>query len=228
MAHFPLFVFLFFFGVKADKKKKDGNTRRKKISDLEDNSEVKEDTTNTSSEETSKSDSKKASSEKKEIPQEYKVKKEQLPKASDFLEVIKKKIIKVKFTFEKICDKIKEIFSGYEKFKEFISSEETKETLRCLNTQRKYLFHHLKPDKSDLYLHFGTEDPATTGEVLALLSLVYPFYPWNLNVEPDFEQVCLDGKLKIKGKIQVYVLLITLWRLYQNENIKKFMKTVTQ
>lgn len=160
--------------------------------------------------------------------QDFKPKKEQIPKISDLFQTIKKKITNLKFTFQKICDKIKEIFSGYEKFREFILSEETKETLTFLNTQRKYLFRHLKPDKSDIYLHFGTEDPAVTGEILAVLSLVYAFYPWNLNVVPDFEESCFEGKIEIKGKLQSYAFLILIWRLYGNKNIKKIIKTVTQ
>ncbi|WP_405317447.1 DUF2953 domain-containing protein, partial [Faecalibacillus faecis] len=154
--------------------------------------------------------------------------KEQFPQISDLFQTIKKKITNLKFTFQKICDKIKEIFSGYEKFREFIFSEETRETLSFLNTQRKYLFRHIKPDKSDIYLHFGTEDPAVTGEVLAVLSLIYAFYPWNLNVVPDFEESCFDGKIEIKGKLQSYAFLILLWRIYGNKNIKKIIKTVTQ
>lgn len=141
-------------------------------------------------------------------------------------EIFKEKIIKLKFTFQKIYDKIKEICSEYEKCKEFITSEELKGSLKFLNEQRTYLVRHLKPSKADVYLHFGTEDPAVTGEILAALSVLYPFYGYKLNVEPDFEQVCFQGNIFIKGKIQCYVMLLTAWRAYKNKHIRKMIDRI--
>lgn len=147
-------------------------------------------------------------------------------KKKSLFELVKEQIIKLKFTFRKIYDKIKEICSGYEKCKEFITSEEMKGSLKFLNEQRKYLVRHLKPSKADVYLHFGTEDPALTGEILAALSVLYPFYGYKLNVEPDFEQVCFQGNIYVKGKIQCYVVLVTAWRAYKNKHIRKMIDRV--
>lgn len=134
------------------------------------------------------------------------------------------KIRKLKFTFYKIYDKIKEICSGYEKFKQFVSSEELKGSLKFLNEQKKYLVRQLKPDRADAYVHFGTEDPALTGEILAVLSIIYPFYGYQLEVVPDFEQVCLEGNIYIKGRVQCYVMLLTAWRAYKNKYIRKMIE----
>lgn len=230
---------------KADKKRKKGNDKKKEKKVSKNVNEKQKAEENDTKEETTRKAEQQENKHKKDEQQENKQQKDSAPKTDDIekavendksfskkisnlVETIKKKITNLKFTFRKICDKIKEIFSGYEKFREFILSEETKETLKFLNTQRKYLFRHIKPNKSDIYLHFGTEDPSTTGEILAVLSLVYAFYPWNLNVVPDFEESCFEGKIEIKGKLQSYVFLILLWRLYGNKNIKKIIKTVTQ
>lgn len=134
------------------------------------------------------------------------------------------KIRKLKFTFYKIYDKIKEICSGYEKFKQFVSSEELKGSLKFLNEQKKYLVRQLKPDRADAYVHFGTADPALTGEILAVLSIIYPFYGYQLEVVPDFEQVCLEGNIYIKGRVQCYVMLLTAWRAYKNKYIRKMIE----
>lgn len=138
----------------------------------------------------------------------------------------KKKIEKLKFTFQKICDRIKSVCSGYERFQAFVSSEEVKGALKFLNEQRKYLVRHLKPSKADVYLHFGTEDPALTGQILAILSVCYPFYGYKLEIVPDFEQALLEGKLFIKGKVQFYVVLLTVWRGYKNRYIRKMIDRV--
>lgn len=163
---------------------------------------------------------KKTFQKNKEVPEEVQV----VEKKKSLFEMVKEKIRKLKFTFCKICDKMKEICSAYEKLKEFISSEELKGSLKFLNEQKKYLIRHLKPSKADVYLHFGTEDPALTGEILAALSVVYPFYGYKLEVVPDFEQVCLEGNIFIKGKIQCYVVLMTAWRAYRNKHIRKMIE----
>lgn len=173
--------------------------------------------------------------QREDIPEENFQKKMDAPKKvpvtekkknKSLVDFVKEKIRKLKFTFGKICDKIKEICSGYEKCKEFITSEEMKGSLKFLNEQRKYLVRHLKPSKADIYLHFGTDDPALTGEILALLSVIYPFYGYKLEVVPEFEQVCLDGNIFIKGKIQCYVVLVTVWRAYKNKHIRKMIEKI--
>lgn len=130
---------------------------------------------------------------------------------------------KESFTFQKICDKIKGICSNCEKFKKFITSEEVKGMLKFLNEQRKYLVHHLKPSKADIYLCFGTEDPALTGQILAVLSVLYPFYGYKLDIVPDFEQAVFQGNAFVKGKVQFYAMLLTAWRAYKNQYIRNLI-----
>lgn len=147
-------------------------------------------------------------------------------KSADKRNETPKKKAKETFTFGNICDKIKGICSSCEKFKKFITSEEVKGTLKFLNEQRKYLVRHLKPSKADVYLHFGTEDPALTGQILAALSVLYPFYGYRLDIEPNFEQVVLEGNAFIKGNVQFYVILLTVWRAYKNQYIRKMIDRV--
>lgn len=161
----------------------------------------------------------KAEEEPKENPQT-----KSAAKKKTIVQLFLDKIKKLKFTFYKIYDKIKEICSGYEKFKQFVSSEELKGSLKFLNEQKKYLVRQLKPDRADAYVHFGTEDPALTGEILAVLSIIYPFYGYQLEVVPDFEQVCLEGNIYIKGRVQCYVMLLTAWRAYKNKYIRKMIE----
>ena len=136
---------------------------------------------------------------------------------------IKDKIKHIKFTFRKFCDKVKDILSNYERFKEFVTSEETREALKFLNRQRKYLARHLKPDKFQVNIHYGMDDPAHTGEILAAYSVMYPFLPGKWNIIPDFENACIDGNINMKGKVRLYTILIVLWRCYKNETINKFI-----
>lgn len=211
---------------KKDKKRKKRDTEYQE-SEYKDSGSVKEevqkeviqskDTSHQAEEQGQVEEIKQISSPTKKEPKKEKSK-------NNSFSAVKKKIIKLKFTFQKICDKIKEICSEYEKWKAFILSEETKGSLSFLNDQRKYLFRRLKPSKADVYLHFGTDDPAVTGKILAALSVFYSFYGWHMDVEPDFEQVCLEGRIYIKGNIQTYILLVIVWRAYKNKHIRSIIQ----
>lgn len=138
-------------------------------------------------------------------------------------ERIEEKIQQIKFTFQKFCDKVKEVFGKLENLKAFLTSEEMKEILKFLNEQRKYVFRRFKPDKFQVDTRFGTEDPALTGQILAAYSVAYPLLPGNWNVVADFEETCLDCNVYLKGRIQLYVLLVVGLRCYKNKTIGKFI-----
>lgn len=178
------------------------------------------------SKEKRKSDLEKDASQSKKQKTKEKLKEEARKERKSFFEKIEEKIQQIKSTFQNICDKVKKISSTLENLKAFLTSEETKEALRFLNEQRKYVFRRFKPDKFQIDTRFGTEDPALTGELLAAYSVAYPFLPGTWNVTPNFEQVCFDGKLYLKGKIQLYVLLVVGLRCYKNKTIGKFINIV--
>lgn len=127
---------------------------------------------------------------------------------------------------ENLCKSIKNICSNGKAFRDFITSQETKEALRFLNEQRKYIFRKLKPSKLSVSLRYGFDDPAFTGEILAVFSCIYPFLWGDILVEPDFEESCLEGKAELKGKVQLYGFLLAAWRCYRHETIRKIIEKV--
>jgi hypothetical protein len=218
--------------VKPQKQKKP--QKEEKPEKIKEKAEVKEKPTKTEAERIKQPDktveirdtNHKSADKKVEIPNKKEKDTHEESEHDQGIQKIKKKIEKLKFTFQNICDKIKGICSSCEKFKKFITSEEVKGTLKFLNEQRKYLVRHLKPSKADVYLHFGTEDPALTGQILAALSVLHPFYGYRLDIEPDFEQAVFEGNVFIKGNVQFYAILLTVWRAYKNQYIRKMIDRV--
>lgn len=134
---------------------------------------------------------------------------------------------------DQICNKAKRAWKGMKKagenvtvFREFITSDETKEVLRFLNQQRKYLFKKIKPEKCRVYLKYGFEDPELTGEVMGLYSVINPFLWGDIAVEPDFEEVVLEGKVTLKGSVRMYGFLLTAFRCYRQETIRKYIDRI--
>ena len=131
---------------------------------------------------------------------------------------------KIKCTIRSICDKIKHIISKVTSTAESVSDTKDRIIKELEDPAHQKAFTKVKKELGKLLgrwkpktlkgaVHFGFEDPYHTGQVLALLSMIYPFLGGNLSVDPDFEQRILEGKLKIAGKIAIIPLVCFLWNL---------------
>lgn len=129
---------------------------------------------------------------------------------------------KIKCTFQEICDKIKNI-------KEYLMDETHIQAFLRLKKEITFFVKKIKPDVIKGYLRIGLEDPYNTGRVLAILSVLYPFYGEHFQVYPNFEQEILEGDVFFKGRIHLMHLLLALGRIYFDKDVKtayKHYKTI--
>lgn len=139
-----------------------------------------------------------------------------------FLKIFRiwQKIKNLKYTFCRICAKIRQGVQKYRDLKEFLLDERTKKAVKQCLEQLKYLLGKLLPKKIRGELHFGMEDPALTGEILGGISIFYPVFMDNVKVYPDFEQSILEGELFIKGRLRLITILLILWRLWRDRDVR--------
>ena len=78
----------------------------------------------------------------------------------------------------------------------------------------------LRPRKFTGAVRFGLEDPYDTGRILAVLSMLYPFYGEHIDIYPDFEYRILEGHLLIKGRIRGIYAVIVLWNLFFDKQVR--------
>lgn len=133
----------------------------------------------------------------------------------------KHKTKKIKCTNLKICDKIKAIWETKEKATSFLTDDIHVEAFRIVKREIGVLARHMRPRRIRGFVRFGFEDPYRTGQVLAGLSILYPFYGEHVEIYPDFEQKILEGDLYVKGHIRMVHLATLLWRLFFNRYIRK-------
>ena len=76
------------------------------------------------------------------------------------------------------------------------------------------------PRKFTGAVRFGLEDPYDTGRILAVLSMLYPFYGEHIDIYPDFEYRILEGHLLIKGRIRGIYAVIVLWNLFFDKQVR--------
>ena len=133
---------------------------------------------------------------------------------------ITKWIEKIKYTFQKICDKIKSLDRKRERLQAFITNEIHKKAFSRLLREIRGLLRRLRPRRAAIDITFGFEDPSTTGYTLAGISLIYPVIGEYTNLTPDFEHRVLKGNLFIREKIRLVYFLIFAWNMLLDRNVR--------
>ena len=137
-----------------------------------------------------------------------------------FFRKMPRKLKNLKCTFQRFCDKIKRMVKRYREMKAFALDERTKAAVSLVWKQAGILLGQALPRKIRGRLHFGTEDPALTGQILGAIGIFYPLFMDNVKVEPDFEKPALDGELSLKGRLRIVTVLRIAWRLYRDKNVR--------
>lgn len=99
----------------------------------------------------------------------------------------------------------------------------TKKVLKDGKVLLKKMWKHVRPRKLQGSIHFGLEDPATTGQVLGVVGMLYPVYRNHFVIAPDFEQQIFEGKIYAKGRVQIGRMTFLLLRFMLTRD---FFKTV--
>lgn len=117
--------------------------------------------------------------------------------------VPKKELIldKIEYKYKKIRDKLREIIRKKEKVLGFLTNEIHQAAFLKVVSELKRLLLRLRPQKIVGEIEFGFDDPAWTGQALAGISILYPYFADCFQVIPDFEEKKLRGQIEIKGKI---------------------------
>ena len=137
---------------------------------------------------------------------------------------LKARIHRISQRFKKIARKFRQGKKQWETILTFIRDEENKKAFRLAKRQIFALIRHVLPQKLEGKIHFGFGDPYTTGQVLTWISPFYGLYGRHVQVCPDFMEPCLDGELKLKGRIRLGTLIFLAFRMFQNKQIRLWVK----
>lgn len=145
-------------------------------------------------------------------------KKKSLPKFRPW-HMIKTWIQKIK----KFILSLKENFSN---IKKEVSDETNKNAVSHIFKELKTLLHHIGPRRGKAQLSYSTGDPATTGELTGVLSIMPLFYKKGIHVVPDFtsDRFYIRGNFRVNGHFQVFHLLGIFIRVYRDKDLRKLMQ----
>jgi hypothetical protein len=131
-------------------------------------------------------------------------------------------------TAEDIGSMKKRLHTLLEKFNSTRTNEHVRSGIAKVWNGLKYLLLKIKPRKIKGFVHFGFDDPSTTGQLLGVLGIFYAFGGDTFRIEPDFERQIFYGELMLKGKIQLFALIKTAWKLFRDREVKYAYKRITR
>lgn len=151
-----------------------------------------------------------------------------LDKIKALFDKVSKKIIsiieKIRDSYNHAEETAKKISKEYDFYTRFIEDERNKDAIKLCIKELKHVIRIVLPRRIKGRVHFGFDDPATTGQILVFLSILYGLVNYRLVVEPDFENSILEGNIEIKGKITIFVILYAAARVYFNKNVKRLIR----
>lgn len=124
----------------------------------------------------------------------------------------------------RISNRLRNIKDQATKYLDFWNLEMMQASRQHVWKEIRYLLRHLTPRMVNGKLLIGFEDPATTGQVLGILSVLAVFGGNHLEVEADFQQSVLEGNLKIKGHIRLCHIAKSALSLLTDQNIRQTIK----
>lgn len=161
---------------------------------------------------------------RKQGPQEQEPEQEEKPSGKDFFRKLFALLKNLRYTIAQICDKIKKIVKNIKYYIGILNSDEFKKSFQLCSSQAGALFRHIRPQRVKGNLLIGTGDPASTGQILAVYGMLYPFLGNQIAVTADFEQRIVEGELSIKGRATVFRLIRCAWIIYFNKDLRRLIK----
>ncbi|MBO4902511.1 MAG: hypothetical protein J5518_06940 [Lachnospiraceae bacterium] len=137
-------------------------------------------------------------------------------KLKEYIAVVRDFILHFREKILHYENKIKTIISLF-------TDEAKKETLTDALTQVVIILKAIRPRKCTGHFRFGFAEPDTTGKILAIASILYPFIGKSFSIEPYFDREILEGDLFVRGRVFVITLLIAGWKLYFNKDLRKIL-----
>lgn len=128
------------------------------------------------------------------------------------------------YTITGICDKIKKIRENIEYYVSVLQSDTFRKSFSLCKEELVSIFSGVRPRKFQADLIIGTDDPASTAKILSYYGMLYPFIGGNVNITPDFDEKRVEGFVKLKGKITLFIFIKAVVRIYFNKDIRKLLK----
>lgn len=139
-----------------------------------------------------------------------------------------KKQKKEKKSFGERLEQLKVLWHRKEEVQRILEKTESRWVISFVWKKCKHLFRHILPRKIKGYVAYGSSDPATTGKVLGIISVIYAKTGPLVELRPNFEEEQLECDLELKGHIQLFTLLVIAAKVFFNKELRQMIEELKQ
>lgn len=97
---------------------------------------------------------------------------------------------------------------------------------KVLHLLKKVLKKLLIPKKHYIYVHYGSDDPGSTGQIAGYVAMAQAAVPLNLCFVPEFEEEVMEVKGYIYGKIRLISLVIPALKIVLDRRLRRLLKQI--
>lgn len=111
--------------------------------------------------------------------------------------------------------------------KDMLAAIRAPENKGVLKHVTKYLIKTIKwvlPKKVFVDMELGLEDPAVTGYIAGVASVVYLATKKHIHVRPNFQEQIIRGRFKVKGKLFLYQPIYYIIRIIIDRRVRSLIK----
>jgi|GEM_PF-1709338 len=141
-----------------------------------------------------------------------------------FLERILAKIAKIRYTFRKFCDRIKDILDNYQYYRDLLKEDDSKALFGHARKRIRNVLKNMRPRKWKAEIEFGTGSPDTTGYALGIYGMFSPVLGKNVRVRPNFNEAVILGKFNMAGYVVGCVIIFNILILVTDRKLRNFIK----
>ena len=144
--------------------------------------------------------------------------------AGSFFEKLSGKLSQVTDRLRRMQQKTDQLKQQTAYYKRIWDQPQTRQAIRVGFYELGEIIRHVLPRKLEVFGIVGTGDPASTGQIMAIQGMLYPWHKGNIRLEPDFEEKYIEGELYLKGRIRLGALGICGLRILLNKNVRRLIR----
>lgn len=103
---------------------------------------------------------------------------------------------------------------------------EVKENWQIVCGYLRFLWKHFRPRSISGYLHFGTDDPALTGQLTGIIYMLLPARADGFEILPEFDGAVFETHIVCTGRIRCVHLIRVLIRGFRDEHLRRLIRTI--
>ncbi len=120
--------------------------------------------------------------------------------------------------------RLRDVKTEFDRYWQWLTKDATKLAFTFCRGEVIRFLRDLAPKKYDVFLRFGTGDPASTGQLLGAVAVLYPFTKGRLRITPEFQDKILEGQFRLSGRMRVCKAVAAGFRIFRNKNVRAAYK----